>query len=195
LAAAFPVGYMKVWRVLHEQLLYPYRLEGTSRTAAVPLPFGGYFTISCCTLSVWRVLHEQLLYPYPLEGTSRTAALPPHLQLVQGLRPADCTPGENFSAFSFSHQCPSQTRHVLAELARKVLTANSSRHRKIHMVQSVLDTRTSYGPVCGLLLWVTVWQAHMLNLLHSAERMCRRREVLRCEPHPHVHTDIIYTHE
>jgi hypothetical protein len=74
---------------------------------------------------------------------------------------------------------------------RKRKKANSSRHRRTHVVQSLLDTRTSYGLVCGLLLWVTVWHAHMLNLLHSAT-MWRTRELLRCKPHLHIHGDITY---
>ena len=103
-------------------------------------------SISVGHMTAWRVLHAQLLYPY-------------HLRHVHVLTPVDYPPRENSSwclvhqtvkPFLF-HQCSSQTRWLLVEMASEISTPTINGYRKIHMVHFMLDTISSLGLTRGLL--------------------------------------------
>ena len=106
-----------------------------------------------------RTIHEQLLYSY-------------HLHRVQGLSPDDYPPQDNFcGACLFSkplihclpHQCSSQMRQLLVQMALKINTTNISGQSSIHVVSCVLDTSGSPWLMCGLVLRVTDFLlVHML---------------------------------
>jgi len=52
-------------------------------------------------------------------------------------------------------------RQSLVEIASNMLTSTSSKHCRINVVQSMVDTGESPPLMCMLVLWGTVWQIHM----------------------------------
>ena len=99
--------------------------------------------------SVWRVLQEWLLYPL-------------HLQHVHGLTPADHPTWDNFCRW-FVQQTPNPQLlspvlftdgQPLVGMVSQTSTINISGRRRIHAVQSMLNTRYSSRLKCRLVLWV-----------------------------------------
>lgn len=46
------------------------------------------------------------------------------------------------------------------EIALQISTINISGQRRIHVEKSILDTNNISGLMCGLVLWVHVWEVH-----------------------------------
>ena len=94
---------------------------------------------------------------------------------VRGLTPVDYPSWENFSGWFVQQTAnPFFVSSVLVKdeanfmvVSSWMSTINSGVQRRIHMIQSMINTSSSSKLMCGLVLRVTIWKVHMfcLNIL------------------------------
>ena len=119
-------------------------VPGGTRQLAAAFPVGH--------MAVWRVLREQLLYPY-------------HSKRVRGLTPADNQHGRIanplfVSSLLFTYQA------YLVDMALQISTTRIGWQRRIHVIQSILDT-TNSSELTIRLLMSYIYGAPILDVSRS----------------------------
>jgi hypothetical protein len=89
-------------------------------------------------MTIWRVLHEQLFYFYHLQRAQIS-----YFQIFQHKRTFDGILFIRVLGIPLLHQCWFQIKRVSVEMASSLFITNTSGQRRVLMVQSILDTRSS----------------------------------------------------